>query len=1008
MNLIPRRTKCALRIKEFAGLFLIFWCLKCCHGFNLDFKYPLIYSSPNPNSTFGYSVSLLKKASNGILLVGAPTDSSLFDRTLQPGAIHECRIQSQTNSCSELNLQLKKETIIKGLRFYDELRDNGWLGVSIDVAPDDSQFVACGHLWKDKQYETRDLLYMANGICYMVPADLNMNRTRRLLPLVEKQKQVIETKYNYALGLSGLSAHYSRDGQTLLLGAPGAFSFMGTVSALINYTSILNSPYSIDYRTFIPNQGRQEDSYFGFSIASGKFFEDNKVYYASGAPREGSNGKVFVYSLPENFFGEVVIKLLIEGRQMGEYFGGSLCASDFNADGYDDLIVGAPLHATNVDEGRAYVFLSDGVNLNSKPYYLEGSKSLEGRFGTTVTAVGDLNLDGYNDLAVGAPYEGNGAVYIFHGSVSGLKTKFAQKITASDVNFRLKGFGLSISTGKDIDNNFYPDLAIGAPTSAQAVILRSKPVVRISGTITFSINHINTDLKNCSLVNGEPATCFQATICSIYTGKYAPDVLGVQTIINIDKQLKRVEIENNGDLVSNFNFSTQFTSLRPNCRNMTLFVRNDVQDFLTPVQMTASYSIVPFEREKTEFCLNCPAIDTELSGDISKSLSFYTGCGDDDKCISDLELEAAFLLYEQGSLLVLGTDETVQLSLTVTNKLEPAFQTVLRLSIPTDVDFGRLPSHCSALSSSNATCNLGNPLTSKSSISLDIILDLKRLTTTENLKFELSVTTASEELPATLTDNTKTLILPVKSVTGVSLTGWAYSEEQYVYNRSDPGFVHLTHMYQMSITEPSPIDTLNIEMKFPVSTPDRKSFVQHLSMDVNHNSRAVKPSSCTSSVETLSSPLTVLNHESTEFGQAAVVDCNSMSCHVLRCTLGPFLKKDTLTINITAIVDLPTILQRVTNKDKLVNVHSFGSVQFEEERFSNSTVRTIFVPQDLVLQSAGIPWWVYLVAILGGILLLALLTFVLYKCGFFQRKRPEGEIDDGEHLDKSEDEEETN
>ncbi|GAB6028789.1 hypothetical protein CHUAL_004603 [Chamberlinius hualienensis] len=979
MDLITSRTKCVWRIKRFTAVSFILWCLcylKYCNGFNLDTKYPLIYSSSNPQSTFGYSVGLLKTASNGILLVGAPTDNSLYDNTLQPGAIHECRIT--TTSCSELNLQLKKDNIIRGLRYYEELRDNGWLGVSIDVAPDDSQFVACGHLWKDRQYEMKDLLYMANGICYMVPADLNMNRTRRLLPFVEKQKQVIQTKYNYALGLAGLSAHYSRDRKTLLFGAPGAFSFMGTVAALVNYTGILNSPYSIDYRVFIPNQERTEDSYFGFAIASGKFFNDNRIYYVSGAPREGSNGKVFVYSLPENYLGEVVIKLSIEGRQMGEYFGASLCAADFNADGYDDLIVGAPIYASNVDEGRVYVFLSDGVNLGSKPYYLDGSQAFEGRFGTTVTAVGDLNLDGYNDLAVGAPFEGNGAVYIFHGSLSGLRKTFAQKITASAVNFRLKGFGLSISKGKDVDNNFYPDLAIGAPSSAQAVVLRSKPVVRISGTIAFSLSHINTDVKNCSLVNGELATCFQATICSIYAGKYAPDILGVQTVVNIDKQLNRVEIENNGDLVSNFNFSSQFTSSRSNCRSLMIFVKSDVQEFLKPVIMTVSYSIVPFEREKSEFCPTCPALDTELSSDISKSLTFYTGCGDDDKCISDLELEASIVSYKQGDVLVLGTDEAVQLSLRVSNKLEPAFQTVLRLSLPPDVDFGRLPSQCSALSSSNASCHIGNPLLSKNSVSLDIILDLKRLTSTENLTFGLSVTTGSDEFLSTLHDNTKILVLPVKSVTGVSLSGWAFNEEQYVFNRSNASFVPMTHMYQMSKIEPSPIETLSIEMKFPISTPDRKSFVQHLSVEVTHNSKPVQRNLCVASVETPSSPIALLNHESTEYGKAAVMDCESMSCHVVRCTLGPFVKRDTLTVNISAVVDLPTILQKITNEEKLVIVRSFGSVQLED-RFSNSTVRTIFVPRDLVPQSAGIPWWIYLVAILGGILLLALLTFALYK-----------------------------
>ena len=39
--------------------------------------------------------------------------------------------------------------------------------------------------------------------------------------------------------------------------------------------------------------------------------------------------------------------------------------------------------------------------------------------------------------------------------------------------------------------------------------------------------------------------------------------------------------------------------------------------------------------------------------------------------------------------------------------------------------------------------------------------------------------------------------------------------------------------------------------------------------------------------------------------------------------------------------------------------------------------------------SASIPLWILILAILAGFLFLSLLTFILYKLGFFQRKRPE-------------------
>ena len=61
------------------------------------------------------------------------------------------------------------------------------------------------------------------------------------------------------------------------------------------------------------------------------------------------------------------------------------------------------------------------------------------------------------DLAVGAPYEagGSGAVYIYRGSATGLLTTASQKLVAKDVSPNLKGFGISISRGTDIDGNGY-------------------------------------------------------------------------------------------------------------------------------------------------------------------------------------------------------------------------------------------------------------------------------------------------------------------------------------------------------------------------------------------------------------------------------------------------------------------------------------------------------------------------------------------------------------------------
>jgi hypothetical protein len=56
------------------------------------------------------------------------------------------------------------------------------------------------------------------------------------------------------------------------------------------------------------------------------------------------------------------------------------------------------------------------------------------RFGFAITNLGDLNSDGFEDIAVGAPYEGNGAVYIYLGSAQGLIADPSQVCTVLNVH----------------------------------------------------------------------------------------------------------------------------------------------------------------------------------------------------------------------------------------------------------------------------------------------------------------------------------------------------------------------------------------------------------------------------------------------------------------------------------------------------------------------------------------------------------------------------------------------
>lgn len=84
-----------------------------------------------------------------------------------------------------------------------------------------------------------------------------------------------------------------------------------------------------------------------------------------------------------------------------------------------ELIVGAPFYFSREAGGAVYIYYNKDRCLTcSPPQKLTGLP--ESRFGFAISSLGDLNQDGFEDLAIGAPYEDDGVVYIYLGSADGL------------------------------------------------------------------------------------------------------------------------------------------------------------------------------------------------------------------------------------------------------------------------------------------------------------------------------------------------------------------------------------------------------------------------------------------------------------------------------------------------------------------------------------------------------------------------------------------------------------
>ena len=155
------------------------------------------------------------------------------------------------------------------------------------------------------------------------------------------------------------------------------------------------------------------------------------------------------------------------GENADDFFGSSVSsAGDLNGDGYDDIIIGASNYdfGGNLNSGKVYIFFG-GSSMDYSPDIIILGENQDDHFGVCVASAGDVNADGYNDVMVGAPqfdyggYTSVGKAYIFFGGESMDSTPDVE-IYGEEATEQL---GVSLFSAGDVNGDGIADIIIGAP-----------------------------------------------------------------------------------------------------------------------------------------------------------------------------------------------------------------------------------------------------------------------------------------------------------------------------------------------------------------------------------------------------------------------------------------------------------------------------------------------------------------------------------------------------------------
>ncbi|XP_042522758.1 integrin alpha-L [Dipodomys spectabilis] len=779
------------------------------------------------------------------------------------------------------------------------------------------------------------------------------------------------TSFNMELSSSGISADLSKGHG--VVGAVGAKDWAG---------GFLDLKEDLQDAMFVGNEPLTQEAkegYLGYTVTWLPSRGPTSLL-AAGAPRYQHVGQVLVFQEPKD--GQHWIQVQkISGTQIGSYFGGELCSIDMDQDGEAELLlIGAPFFYGEQRGGRVFIYQRQQLKFEMVSELQGDPGHPLGRFGATISVLTDINGDGLMDVAVGAPLEAQGTVYIFNGQHGGLSPYPSQRIKGSQILPGIQWFGRSIHGVKDLGGDGLADVAVGA--KGQVFLLSSRPVVDIVTEMAFFPAEVPVHEVECSHLDSPKkkegvnlTVCFQMKLLMPqFQGRL---LANLTYTLQLDGQRTR----SRGMFPGGGNHLSGNTAVTPtkSCQKFWFYFPVCIQDLISPINVSLNFSLLEDEGTpgSPRMIKDMQPILRPLPHSEVLEIPFEKNCGEDKKCEANLALS----LPARSIFLPLTPSASLAVEWLLSNQGEDAYWVQLVLEFPSGLSFrkaealkphSQVPVSCEEgpeegrLLTRALSCNVSSPIfKAGSSVGVQVMFNTLMNSSWGDFVELRGTAHCRNEDAGLLEDNSATTHIPVLYPINILVEDQENSTLYISFTPKGPKIHQVQHIYQVRI-QPFLHDHSMplLEALVRVPQPDSDG-------PITHTWRVQMEPPVTCFPEDLQIPVN------------ATESC--LPGAQFRC---PVAFRQEILVHVIGTVELVEEIEA----SSMFSLCSSISISFNSSKHfhlygSKAAQSQVLMKVDVVYEKSMLH--IYVLSGTGGLLLLLLIFLVLYKVGFFKRNLKE-------------------